>query len=80
VTLGAIRMASGNRIRDIKRQISAALLDTPGVSGVGVREGRVMVYLERNDPALKARAKALADARAPGVELQFEVSGRFGKQ
>lgn len=70
-------MASENRIRDIKRQISAALLDTPGVSGVGVREGR---YLERNDPALKARAKALADARAPGVELQFEVSGRFGKQ
>ena len=80
VTLGAIRMASENRLRDIKRQISAALLDTPGVSGVGVRAGRVMVYLERNDPALKARAKALADARAPGVELQFEVAGRFGKQ
>ena len=72
-------MASENRIRDIKRQISAALLDTPGVSGVGIREGRVMVYLERNDPELKARVKALAAARAPDAELQFEVSGVFGK-
>jgi hypothetical protein len=73
-------MASEQDIRGIKRQISAALLDTPGVSGVGVREGRVMVYLERNDPALKTRVKALAAARAPDVELRFEVSGRFGKQ
>ena len=73
-------MANEHRIRDLKRQISAALLDTPGVSGVGVREGRVMVYLERDDPALKARVKALAAERTPGVALRFEVSGRFGKQ
>lgn len=73
-------MSEQDAIRDAKRQISSALLDTPGVSGVGVRGGRVVVYLEHDDPALEARAKAVAAARVPGVELQFEVSGRFGKQ
>jgi hypothetical protein len=72
-------MSDEDAIREAKRQISSALLDTPGVSGVGIRGGQVTVYLEQDDPALEARAKAVAATRAPGVELQFEVSGRFGK-
>jgi hypothetical protein len=72
-------MAKQDPIRDIKRRISAALLDTPGVSGVGIRDGRITIYLERDDAAVKTRARALA-AKVDDVELQFDVAGRFGKQ
>ena len=73
-------MTTGDPIREAKQRISAALLDAPGISGVGLRAGRVVVYLESDDVAVREHATVLAKKLAPDVALHFEVSGRFGKQ
>ena len=67
-------------IREVKRRVSSALLDTPGVAGVGLRGGSIVVYLENDDPAVRERAASAVRTVAPGVAARFEVSGRFGKQ
>jgi hypothetical protein len=65
-------------ILEAKRRISDALLDAPGISGVGLRAGRVVIYLSSDDPKLRRRAEAKARKLVPDVALTFEVSGPFG--
>jgi hypothetical protein len=66
-------------LRDSKRRISSALLDTPGISGVGLRGDRVVIYLERDDKTLEQHATTLAKQIAPDVSVLFEHSGPFTK-
>ena len=37
-------MSTPEGIRETKRRISSALLDTPGISGVGLRGERVVIW------------------------------------
>jgi hypothetical protein len=67
-------------IRETKRRISSALLDTPGISGVGLRGERVVIYLERDDAKLRQHASTVAKGIAPDVSLLFEHSGPFSKR
>lgn len=73
-------MSTDDPLRDAKRRISSALLDAPGISGVGLRGGKVVVYLERDDPAVRDHATTAAKKLAPGVDVMFDVSGPFKKQ
>ena len=72
-------MSTREPVLEAKRRISAALLDSPGISGVGLRAGRVVIYLQSDDPRLRKHADAVAKKLAPDVELHFEISGPFGK-
>jgi hypothetical protein len=65
-------------LKAVKRRVSAALIDQPGVSGVGLRGGNVVVYVERE--ARRATLERLADKAAPGVALQFEITGTLKAQ
>ena len=65
---------------EVKRRISDALLDTGGVSGVGVRGQSVVVYLESDDAGARTRVEQVAARLAPGVSVLYEVTGRFKKQ
>jgi len=67
-------------LADAKRRISARLLDEKGVSGVGLRGRRVVVYLEADDAGVRRKAEQIAHEVAPGARLTFEVTGRFEKQ
>jgi hypothetical protein len=69
---------STRTILEAKRRISDALLDAPGISGVGLRAGRVVIYLSSDNPKLRRRAEAKARKLVPDVDLTFEVSGPFG--
>jgi hypothetical protein len=66
-------------VREAKRRVSSALLDAPGIAGVGLRGGGIVVYLENDDPAVRERAASAVRKLAPGVAAEYEVSGRFGK-
>jgi hypothetical protein len=65
---------------DVKHRISDALLDAGGVSGVGLRGDRIVVYLESNDAETKQRVVRMAARLAPKAPIVYEVAGRFKKQ
>jgi hypothetical protein len=73
-------MAGGKDLSDLKQRLSARLLDEPGVSGVGLRGNRVVVYLEHADAAMRERIEHIARGVAADAPLLFEVSGPFRKQ
>ncbi len=63
----------------VKRKISSRLMSETGVSGVGIRGDRVVVYLETDDPRVRKKSETIAGEVAPGAKLLFDVAGRFGK-
>lgn len=65
---------------EVKRRISDALLDIDGVSGVGLRGDRVVVYLESDDAGTRTRVQKIATRLASEVAVVYEVAGRFKKQ
>jgi hypothetical protein len=67
-------------LADRKHSLSPKLLGIPGVSGVGLREGVVAVYLESEDSVTRHAVQALVDAEQPGTPIGFYVSGAFRKR
>ncbi len=68
------------RLSRLKGRVSPRLLALPGVSGVGISGGSLVVYLEADDPVARARALRIVadeDAEAP---VSFSVTGAFRKQ
>jgi hypothetical protein len=65
---------------DVKRRISDVLLDTAGVSGVGVRGQNIVVYLESDDASTRKRVEKVTTRLSAGVPVVYEVTGRFKKQ
>jgi hypothetical protein len=73
-------MADEAPISKAKRRLSQRLLDEAGVSGVGIRGQRLVVYLTGDEPAVKQRARDIAREVNITVPLIFEVTGEFRKQ
>jgi len=73
-------MADDTPIAKAKRKLSGRLLDEAGVSGVGIRGERLVVYLTDDAPAVKQRARDIAREEKVTVPLVFEVTGEFRKQ
>jgi len=73
-------MADETPISKAKRRLSQRLLDEAGVSGVGIRGQRLVVYLTGDAAAVKQRARDIAREVNVTVPLVFEVSGEFRKQ
>lgn len=65
---------------EVKRRISDALLDIDGVSGVGLRGNRVVVYLESDAAGTRKRVEKVTTRLAAGVTVEYEVTGGFRKQ
>jgi hypothetical protein len=73
-------MASADDLTREKRKLSGRLLDEAGISGVGLRDARIVVYLVSDDAAVKKRATAIARELGIEAELLFETAGEFRKQ
>jgi RNA-binding protein YhbY len=73
-------MAESMSLAEAKRKLSRRLLDEAGVSGVGIRGSRLVVYLEADDPSIRRKARELARQIDTTAPLVFEVTGRFRKQ
>ena len=65
---------------ELKRRLSPQLLDIPGVSGVGVRNGRLTVYLDADDDAVRRRVQSVVTKAAPSATPDFVVTGPFRAQ
>jgi hypothetical protein len=75
-----LTMADANDLADAKRKLSKRLLDETGVSGVGIRGTRLVVYLASGEPEVKRRAEDVARQLGVTAPLLFEVAGEFRKQ
>jgi hypothetical protein len=74
---GETVVADTQDARELKRTVGAHLLEIAGVSGVGVRGGRLTVYLERDDPAVRRQAEEVVGRLSPGASVAFKITGRF---
>ena len=65
---------------EAKRKLSRRLLDEAGVSGVGIRGDRLVVYLTADESSVKKKAQDIAREVDVATPLVFEVTGEFRKQ
>ena len=64
-------------LQALKRRLSDALADVPGVAGVGLPGGKVTIYLEREDETVKSGAERVVRRVAAGSEVAYLVVGRL---
>jgi hypothetical protein len=69
-----------NEIEEIKRRVSPKLLQTKGVSGVGIQSGALTVYLAEDSDDVRRDVAALLEAEEPGTPVKFLVTGTFRAQ
>jgi hypothetical protein len=62
---------------EIKRRLVGDLMAIGGVAGVGIGEGSLRVYLERENEEARAAAHRVIGSKAP---VEFIVSGEFRAQ
>ena len=65
---------------DLKRTLTPAILNIKGVSGLGVGDSRLNVYLERDDSAVRTQVESTVSALAGDIPIHFVVSGPFTPQ
>jgi hypothetical protein len=67
-------------VEALKRRLSPKLMGLPGVSGVGIQKGRLTIYLDSDDPAVRKRVEAAITKAAPKAAPAFVVTGTFRAQ
>ncbi len=73
-------MPDRGRLSRLKGRVSARLLSLPGVSGVGISGGSLVVYLEADDPGARRRALDIVAGEDAEASVTFSVTGAFRKQ
>jgi hypothetical protein len=73
-------MADSSDLTEAKRKLSGRLLDQAGVSGVGLRKDRLVVYLAADDPSVRRKTREVARQLGITAPIAFEVTGEFRKQ
>jgi len=61
----------------VKQRLAPRLLAIDGVTGVGLREDRLVVYLEGPGDGARRRVSALVEGEAPGTVVEYFESGEF---
>jgi len=70
-------MTADESLLEIKRRISPALLTLDGVSGVGVSQDRLRIYVAKDLATVRKQITALLQQQAAGTPYEIEVSGQF---
>jgi hypothetical protein len=64
-------------LEKLKRSISPQILAIAGVSGIGVGENILRIYLERDDANARAAVEQLIRGKGSGVPIEFRVIGKL---
>ncbi len=64
-------------LSEIKKLVSDRLLEVPEVSGIGIRAGALMVYLERDSESVRQKVEAVLQDAAPDTPFAYVVTGPF---
>ena len=67
-------------LRNVKKRVSPQLLSLTGISGVGISEGRLAVYLENDSKSVRQAVDKVMGNVAPGVPVLYVVTGKFRTQ
>lgn len=67
-------------LREIKKRLSPRILEIPGVSGVGIPQGKLTVYLKEESEQARRKVAELVGAESPGIVYSFLVTGAFSAQ
>ena len=70
-------MLSETELDRVKLSLSPQLMQIDGVSGVGVGEGYVQIYLADDTHSLRTEVEAVVSQRAPHAPVRYVISGRF---
>jgi len=73
-------MAQHMNLDEIKTRVAAPLMAIDGVSGVGVGDGGIHVYLDSDHEAVHSAVSRVMSAEAAGAPFQVIVSGGFHAQ
>jgi hypothetical protein len=65
---------------ELKQLLAPGILKVPGVSGWGIGNGRLSVYLESDNRQIREAVERTAGALAQGAPLEFVVTGPFRPQ
>jgi hypothetical protein len=63
-----------------KQLLAPGVLKIPGVSGLGIGDGCLHVYLTRDDVAVRQVVEEAVQASGQNAPLKFLVSGPFSAQ
>jgi hypothetical protein len=69
--------ASMADLRTLKKRLSPRLLNIAGVSGVGITQGTLTVYLEVDSDTVRQAVAAVLGAEASNAPVTYVVTGRF---
>jgi hypothetical protein len=67
-------------LKAVKRRVSQAVLKIPGVSGVGLPEDGLTIYLETDSPELRERVMRSMEPLNLSVPVHWQVTGRIRPQ
>ncbi len=67
-------------LEEVKSVLSARVLRVRGVSGIGVPDGKLTVYLEYDSTELREEVLDVVKEVTPGRACRFIVTGKFVKQ
>jgi hypothetical protein len=70
-------MADQAELEQAKQRLSGKLLAIDGVSGVGVGNGRVHIYLAQDHPDVRGAVDRIMESEAPGIPHACFVTGEF---
>jgi hypothetical protein len=65
---------------NLKRSLAPGLLALPGVSGVGIGDGTLRIYLAQDDAGVKEQVRKIVSASNKEVPIEFIASGEFRAQ
>ena len=69
--------ASTADLRTLKKRLSPCLLNIAGVSGVGIAQGTLTVYLEVDSDTVRQAVAAVLGAEALNAPVTYVVTGKF---
>jgi len=64
-------------LENLKKRLSAGLLNIGGVSGVGISQGTIAIYLETDSKTVRQEVEKLFAAEAENVPVTYVVTGKF---
>ena len=70
-------MESYTELQQIKRRLSPRLLGIKGVSGLGLPNGRLTVYLAEDSEVVRRDVAAVLAAEAPDTPVAYVATGPF---
>ncbi|HTM49774.1 MAG TPA: hypothetical protein VL285_13865 [Bryobacteraceae bacterium] len=73
-------MKHSEKLRAIKRSLSPEVLRIEGVSGLGLPDDKLTVYLEEDTSEVRRRVKSVMDKKGVTAPVEWRVTGKIGLQ